>query len=125
MENKIFSIENNHYMVVLEKPYSSKNYEGIVYPIYYSKNLKTGEDSILYQSFTSSNNISEHINSDSRILFTFSFRWIGVWEGRIYFKDDEYWSEELMEMAELWEEINKFLKQRLKDENDDSEYYDD
>lgn len=36
--------------------------------------------------------------------FSGSYCWRGVWEGRIYFRDDdEYWGEELKEMADLYE----------------------
>jgi hypothetical protein len=34
--------------------------------------------------------------------FEGSFCWRGVWEGRLYFTDDEYWGEEISEMAELY-----------------------
>ena len=30
-----------------------------------------------------------------------SFCWRGVWEGRLYFPDDEYWGEEISELSEL------------------------
>lgn len=32
-----------------------------------------------------------------------SICWRGVWEGRIYFTDTEYWGEELKEMSDLYE----------------------
>lgn len=38
----------------------------------------------------------------ARNLFNFSYRWRGVWEGRVYFKDDEYWGEEVESLSELW-----------------------
>jgi hypothetical protein len=31
-----------------------------------------------------------------------SYCWRGVWEGRLYFPDDEYWSEELAELSDLF-----------------------
>ncbi len=40
------------------------------------------------------------------------FCWRGVWEGRLYFTDDEYWGEELSEMSELY---NKHIVPWCKD----------
>jgi len=43
---------------------------------------------------------------DSKIAlkrFEGSFCWRGIWEGRIYFVDDEYWGSELKEMTDLYE----------------------
>lgn len=34
--------------------------------------------------------------------FEGSFCWRGVWEGRLYFTDKEYWGEEIAEMSELY-----------------------
>jgi len=49
--------------------------------------------------------------------FQGSFCWRGVWEGRVYFTDDEYWGEEIKEMAELYENhivrwCKEFIKKR-------------
>jgi len=51
----------------------------------------------------SSDDIYEFNNDTCRKLFDGSYRSRGVWEGRIYFGDDEYWSNELMGMAILFE----------------------
>ena len=49
--------------------------------------------------------------------FEGSFCWRGVWEGRLYFKPDEYWGEELKEMSDLYENnivpwCKAFIKKR-------------
>lgn len=31
-----------------------------------------------------------------------SFCWRGIWEGRLYFTDDEYWGEEISELSDLY-----------------------
>lgn len=50
--------------------------------------------------------------------FTGSYCWRGCWEGRLYFKDDEYWSEDLSEMHELFtKHIEPFSKYYLKSMN--------
>lgn len=56
---------------------------------------------------------------EDRLMFEFSFLWRGVWEGRIYFKDDEYWHEDLAEMNEVWNEIESQLKARIREKRPD------
>ena len=51
--------------------------------------------------------MQDECNEDCRCAFEFNF-WRGVWEGRIYFKDEEYWSEELKVMSDIWEQIEKY-----------------
>lgn len=34
-----------------------------------------------------------------------TFCWRGVWEGRLYFTDQEYWGEELCELSNIYNEI--------------------
>ena len=58
----------------------------------------------------------------ARCLFEFSFCWRGIWEGRIYFKDDEYWGEELEELKNLWDKIQAVFKERIKKEFPDNVY---
>lgn len=75
-----------------------------------------------YQSNSSSDFADEL--KDARIWFTFSFCWRGVWEGRIYFKDDEYWSEEMKTIPMIWEQIEVVLKNKIKLDNPDYKHYD-
>jgi hypothetical protein len=56
--------------------------------------------------------------------FEGSFCWRGVWEGRLYFTDEEYWGEEISEMSELYNNhivpwCKDFIKKR-----EPSNYYD-
>lgn len=81
----------------------------------------TGEwDFISDTSSDSTQNIEE-----ARVIFEFSFVWRGVWESRIYFKDTEYWGEELEEMKGAWDQIEKILKIKIKEDNPDYKYFDD
>ena len=48
-----------------------------------------------------------------------SFCWRGVWEGRLYFTDEEYWGEEIQELSELYnEKIIPFCKDFIKKRDD-------
>ena len=91
---------------------------GEVYPIqkYYINNNNDQDWGYL---LSSNKDIYEpqEPNNDCRKLFDFSFCWRGCWEGRIYFKDDEYWSEELKTMSELWDILILQLKEKIKINN--------
>ena len=53
-----------------------------------------------------------------------SFCWRGVWEGRLYFPDEEYWGEEIAELSELYNDyILPWCKNFIK-ERDQHDYYD-
>ena len=46
-----------------------------------------------------------------------SFCWRGVWEGRLYFTDDEYWGEDIEELSRLYNDkivpwCKDFIKKR-------------
>jgi hypothetical protein len=46
-----------------------------------------------------------------------SFCWRGVWEGRLYFTDSEYWGEDIEELSELYNKhiviwCKDFIKKR-------------
>ena len=69
--------------------------------------------------------LDEFDENKASTRFIGSFVWRGVWEGRIYFTDDEYWGDELKEMADLYENnivpwCKEFIKKR-----DPSSRYDD
>lgn len=51
---------------------------------------------------------------EARHLFNFSYCWRGVWEGRIYFKDEEYWGSDIREMADLWDSIELHCQMMIK-----------
>lgn len=82
---------------------------GSVFPIY--KHL----DGFLYLS--DNNGEPQNTNEGARCLFGFIFTWKGVWEGRIYFEDSEYWSEEIPVINELWMKIETLMKKTIKGEN--------
>jgi hypothetical protein len=61
--------------------------------------------------------LTKYPNEKSRVMFTGSYCWRGVWEGRLYFPDHEYWGENLSEMHEFYRDIvipwcENFIKKR-------------
>jgi hypothetical protein len=106
-------IEVNEETFSLE--YSEDNgwYKGAVYP--YTKWVKAGSDETGW-SYGSKTSPDSHdtLNNDCRVLFEFNFCWRGVWEGRVYFKDEEYWAEELSTMALLWAQVEALLKAQIR-----------
>ena len=114
MEKIFFKIDNEDFVVHLIKNDHWK--EGEVYPIY----KYTDSDGWGYQS--DQDGIPTDDVKEARCLFNFLFCWRGVWEGRIYFKDDEYWCEELSTISNLWNEIEIKMKDIIKQQNPDNMY---
>lgn len=54
-----------------------------------------------------------------------SFCWRGIWEGRVYFKREEYWGEEMETIAQIWRQIEDIVKGRIKSDNPDYKHFDD
>jgi hypothetical protein len=97
-----------------------------VYPVQDWKNLLTSKEGTSY--------IDKENEPDEREIFEEgkclkklegSFCWRGVWEGRLYFSDDEYWGEDIVELSELYSDhIEKWCKDFIK-EREPSNHYDD
>ena len=121
MEQTFIEVEHEEFSVEFEE----KNgwYDGNIYPISrWSKS--TGETGWSYQSKSIGGHTHDEINDDVRNMFGFLFVWRGVWEGRIYFKDDEYWSEEIKTMSDLWEKIEPILKDKIRQKDPDRSFDD-
>lgn len=114
MEKIFFDLENESFVVHLVKDDHWK--EGYVYPII--RYLGTNDWS--YESHHDGGGIETE--DGATCLFSFLFCWRGVWEGRIFFQDDEYWSEQLPVISDLWAEIEKNLKARIKKQYPDNMY---
>jgi hypothetical protein len=114
MEKIFFKIDNEDFVVHLIKNDHWK--EGEVYPIY----KYTDSDEWGYQS--DQDGMPTDDAKEARCLFKFLFCWRGVWEGRIYFKDDEYWCEQLATINKLWNAIEVKMKDRIKQQNPDNTY---
>lgn len=94
-------------------------YEGLLYPV--SKCIhRDGRISFEYQSSTNSLDYFEEVNDECKLYFRFNFMWRGVWEGRIYFpNDEEFFSEELEEMNLLWNCLVEQMKSDIRKANPD------
>jgi len=124
MEQIIFE-EVSDCIVHFEKDKNNTyRYGGTVYPIICWEKNGTGEKGFHYCD-NSSSDTREKLDEHCKIMFNFSFSWRGVWEGRIYFPDgEEYWDYELRGIADIWDAIETFLKDRIKNENGDYKYFD-
>lgn len=82
------------------EPKSKMRLDGKVYQI-------TGdqEEYFYFSKTTGGTDLHQTLRDDSRLMFEFIFEWRGVWEGRIYFRDDEFWSEELSHMTDFWNQL--------------------
>ena len=97
----IYEIKGEKYDVITSE--NERWVNGSVYHVMYL------EGDIPYYYLKDSSNPTLD-KKEARILFDFSFTWRGVWESRIYFKDDEYWGSELEEIYMLWSKIEINLK---------------
>ncbi|MBF0253181.1 MAG: hypothetical protein HQL29_05130 [Candidatus Omnitrophica bacterium] len=126
MEKIFYNIDHEDFIVHIEQDeYYGFRIKGEVYPIQKYKTVGESAEKWGYIKLQDGDIHEEHEpDITCRKLFDFSFCWKGVWEGRIYFKDDEYWSDEIKIMSELWEQISATLKEKIKS-NDPSHNYDD
>lgn len=102
-----------HYSVFIENKHTMRH-EGSVYLSDISDDKKP-----YFYNREKGSEIEDEINSDCQKLFDFSFCWRGVWEGRIYFVEDEYFSDDLADIVYVWDKIQSHLKDKIKKENID------
>ena len=113
MEPKILNINNEDFIIHFKDeglPSYKTNWSGTATEI-----QVFSDGTWMYQSNHSSDFVNEL--KDARVWFEWSFRWRGVWEGRIYFKDEEYWSEEMETIPLLWKQIKVLVKKKIKSDN--------
>lgn len=53
----------------------------------------------------------------AEVLFEATFQWRGVWEGRIYFKQEEYFHEDLELIYKVWGLIQSDMEEYIKTNN--------
>ena len=96
-----------------------------VYPVQDWKHLPTGEKGFSYIGKENEpDTIEEFENGKCLIKLKGSFCWRGVWEGRLYFTDEEYWGEDIEELSRLYNDfIVPWCKQFIK-KRKTSNYYD-
>ena len=111
------------YMVHLDTRQHTLQFE--CYPVHDWIHVPTGKKGM---SYTDKENEPDEIEvfKDGKCLKKLegSFCWRGVWEGRLYFPDEEYWGEEIAELSELYNDyILPWCKNFIK-ERDPHGYYD-
>lgn len=80
-----------------------------VYPI-----VKFSDGSWAYTSIKEGfNKFYKELNGDCRTLFRVTCRWLGVWDGRLYFPDEEYYSDELQTMFDIWKQLEPILQSKI------------
>lgn len=116
---KIFiDIDHESFVVHLNKDERIK--DGDVYPI----EKYDGSQGVDYGYKSDQDGSHLDTKEGARCLFGFLFSWRGVWDGRIYFKDEEYFSRELVTIKRAWDEIEKLMKARIKEQYPDHVYDD-
>lgn len=116
----LIEAEHQHFVVLFQNdgsPNHNMCWSGKVVEIF-----KYSDGTYDYRSNKSSDSVTDI--SEARVWYEFSFVWRGVWEGRIYFKDDEYWSEEMSIINESWNQIEEMVKGRIKADNPEYKYFD-
>lgn len=93
--------KQNHFEYEVHYTLDNWRVEFSVYPIGHWTG-PNGTEGYSYSAKTSSDDVYEFDPETCRCLFEGSYVWRGVWEGRLYFKDDEYWDHELAEMSSLF-----------------------
>lgn len=59
---------------------------------------------------------------EARVLFEWHFCWRGVWDARIYPKQEEYYAEELAVIQSAWQQIEDIIKDQIKADNPDYDF---
>ena len=105
----VVRVRMNDFMVHVDTRQNWLKFE--VYPVQDWTHLPTGKEGTSY--------IDKEDEPEG------SFCWRGVWEGRLYFTDDEYWGEDIEELSRLYnDKIVPWCKDFIKNREPDG-YYDD
>ena len=97
-----------------------------VYPVQDWTQLKTGKEGTSYIDKENEPNERQEFEEGKCLKkLEGSFCWRGVWEGRLYFTDEEYWGEDIEELSRLYnDEIVPWCKNFIKDREPDNTYDD-
>ena len=123
MEKIIISVSDGECFIahILSEPDRKMYHHGT---LYFAQRYQSSDGKTAVEYTDGHSNGSPEPNEDTKIAFEFSFTWRGVWEGRIYFKEAEYWSSDLDSMNNAWNELENILKEKIKRDNPDYKYFD-
>jgi hypothetical protein len=123
MKDLLIQLDDHAFVVKIKRNgffNTNKSWEGSVYE---TENVTNNGGELLFVSANDSNYTKDIKNA--RCWFNWSFCYRGVWEGRVYFKDEEYWSEELSVIPLIWEKIKDIMINKIKQDNPDYKFHDD
>jgi len=115
MERLIIEVNSIHFIVHIEHdPEYNHIRKGSAYWAQ-SYHQRGEEEKIGYESDENSGNgPHEEFNDDCRKVFDWSLCYRGVWEDRIYMKnDEELWYGELREASALWDALEPIIKRMI------------
>jgi hypothetical protein len=110
------------FMVHLDTRSTLLNFK--VYPIIDWEKLHSGEKGMSYVDKENEPDLRENFEQGKCLKkLEGSFSWRGVWEGRLYFTDDEYWDSEIEELSRLYNDcILPWCKNFIKERNPNTCY---
>lgn len=123
MQSPLFlESEGEQFAVFFENtgsPDHQMSWSGQVYPIII---FDTGFKKFAYYNNRRSD--PEDDKEQARCFFQFSYCWRGVWEGRFYPQQEEYWGEDVLSLSNLWDQIEKILQDKIKSDNPEYKHFD-
>jgi len=106
LEPKIIKANGDNFIIHFKHRYSGYGIEGTATQI-----VMFADSDWQYQLDTSSGFTKDR--DKAKVWFEWTLCHRGVWEGRIYFKNDEFWDEEMETIPKLWKQIEVEAKMRI------------
>jgi len=110
MEKEQIYKSSQNFVIIYSKTFPNE----IQGKVYATINWEKGSTGWSYTSASSGGEMYDDLNDDCKCLFEISICWRGCWDNRIYFKQEEYFSEDLEDMKNYVEEIEKLLQEEIK-----------
>jgi hypothetical protein len=104
-------------MTNMGQPGYNKRWQAEVYPVFMD-----GNDEFSFINDQRSEHESDE--TKARKWMDITGCWRGVWEFRVYFRDGEYWGEDISTLAAINEHVSKWIKDRIKADNPDYKHFD-
>jgi len=107
-----YEIDYEHFNVHYE--YEKLAVEFKVYPIQHWEAVDGSEEGIDYLNCKHEGSVEDYRDENVLIKLKGFCSWRGTWDNRLYFTDDEYYSEELEILSKLYKKIEAHCKEYLK-----------